>query len=98
MPTIDELDPALAAADTDVLPASQGGVLRRLTRAQLVAGLQPNLAVPPGALLGRAAAGTGAPAGRAGPTAATVAIGVAAWAVMAFWAHGLLFGVKPFGG
>jgi uncharacterized membrane protein len=44
------------------------------------------------------AAGTIAPAGRAGPTAATVAIGVAAWAVMAFWAHGLLFGVKPFGG
>ena len=30
MPTIDELDPALAAADTDVLPASQGGVLRRV--------------------------------------------------------------------
>jgi uncharacterized membrane protein len=44
------------------------------------------------------AAGTVAPAGRAGPTAATAAIGVAAWAVMAFWAHGLLFGVKPFGG
>ena len=28
MPTIDELDPAIAAADTDALPASQGGVLR----------------------------------------------------------------------
>jgi uncharacterized membrane protein len=44
------------------------------------------------------AAGTVYPAGRAGPTAATVAVGVVAWAGMAFWAHGLLFGVKPFGG
>lgn len=61
MPTIEELDPALAAADTDLLPASQGGEVRRLSRAQLVAGLQPNLAVPQGALLGRAAAGTGTP-------------------------------------
>ncbi|MCX7376796.1 MAG: right-handed parallel beta-helix repeat-containing protein [Alphaproteobacteria bacterium] len=61
MPTIDELDPALAAADTDNLPTSQGGVLRRLTRAQLVAGLQPEIATPQGSLLGRASTGTGAP-------------------------------------
>jgi uncharacterized membrane protein len=44
------------------------------------------------------AAGTVYPAGRAGPTAVTVVIGVVAWAVVAFWAHGPLFGVKPFGG
>lgn len=61
MPTIDELDPALAAADTDALPASQGGVLRRISRAQLVAGLQPAIAAPPGALLGRASAEAGGP-------------------------------------
>jgi uncharacterized membrane protein len=44
------------------------------------------------------AAGTVYPAGRAGPTVAAVAAGVVAWAVVAFWAHGVLFGVKPFGG
>ena len=37
------------------------------------------------------------PPGRTGPTVVTVAIGVAAWAVMAFWAHAALFGVRPFG-
>lgn len=36
----------------------------------------------------------------AGPVArdvAAVAIGLAAWAAFAFWLHGLLFGVRPFG-
>jgi len=36
--------------------------------------------------------------GKAGATALTVVVGVAAWAVMAFWAHAWLFGVRPFGG
>lgn len=31
------------------------------------------------------------------PTLVTVAVGVAAWALIAFWAHGVLIGVKPFG-
>jgi uncharacterized membrane protein len=44
------------------------------------------------------AAGTVYPAGRAGPTLVAVVVGVVAWAVTAFWAHGVLFGVKPFGG
>jgi len=35
--------------------------------------------------------------GRTGPTLVTVAVGVAAWAVFAFWGHGLLIGVRPFG-
>src|SRR5258708_8459488 len=61
MPTIDELDPALGAADTDRLPVSQGGVLKRVTRAQLVAGLQPHIAIAAGQLLGRFSAGTGSP-------------------------------------
>ena len=42
-------------------------------------------------------AGTVYPAGTAGGTAITVVVGSAAWAVLAFWAHGLLFGVRPFG-
>ena len=37
------------------------------------------------------------PAGRTGPTAAAVVVGVAAWMGFAFWAHGALIGVRPFG-
>jgi uncharacterized membrane protein len=43
------------------------------------------------------AAGTVYPAGTVAGTIATVVVGVVAWAVFAFWAHGLLFGVRPFG-
>ena len=37
------------------------------------------------------------PAGTPGATLGAVAAGLAAWAVLAFWAHGWLFGVRPFG-
>jgi uncharacterized membrane protein len=43
------------------------------------------------------AAATVYPPGRTGATVLTVLIGVLAWAAFAFWAHGLLFGVRPFG-
>ncbi len=43
------------------------------------------------------AAGTVYAPGTAAGTAATVVVGVAAWAVFAFWAHGWLIGVRPFG-
>lgn len=43
------------------------------------------------------AAGVSYPPSRAGVTAITVLVGVVAWAVFAFWAHGLLIGVRPFG-
>ena len=43
------------------------------------------------------AAGTVYPAGGAGKTAATIVVGVALWSVFAFWAHGALIGVRPFG-
>lgn len=43
------------------------------------------------------AAGTVYPPGSAAMTAVTVLIGVVAWAVFAFWAHGALIGVRPFG-
>ena len=36
-------------------------------------------------------------AGTAGATAITVAVGVVAWAVFAFWLHRVLIGVSPFG-
>jgi uncharacterized membrane protein len=37
------------------------------------------------------------PAGRSGPTLVAVVVGLLAWAVFAFWAHGVLIGVRPFG-
>jgi uncharacterized membrane protein len=37
------------------------------------------------------------PAGTLGGTLGAVAAGLIAWAVFAFWAHGWLFGVTPFG-
>jgi hypothetical protein len=61
MPTIAQLAVAQAAADTDELPASQGGVVRSVTRAQLVAGCQPQIVLTQGQLLGRASAGNGGP-------------------------------------
>lgn len=49
----------------------------------------------------RAAAAAGEPSAVAatsgGATALTVVIGLAAWAGFAFWAHGWLIGVRPFG-
>jgi uncharacterized membrane protein len=44
------------------------------------------------------AAGTVYPPGRLVPTLVTVVIGLVAWAVFVFWAHGAWIGVKPFGG
>ena len=41
--------------------------------------------------------GTVYPAGQGVMTAITVVVGVAAWAVFAFWAHKALFGISPFG-
>lgn len=35
------------------------------------------------------------PAGTASGTVMTVLVGIAAWAVFAFWAHGVLIGVRP---
>jgi hypothetical protein len=61
MPTIDELPAVLAAADTDNFPVSQGGTLKRVSRAQVTAGLQPQLAISSGQILGRFSAGTGSP-------------------------------------
>ena len=43
------------------------------------------------------AAGTTYAAGRAGPTAIAVGVGLAAWVLFAFWLHGPLIGVRPFG-
>ena len=44
------------------------------------------------------AAGTVYAPGSVGMTVVTLVVGTAAWAAFAFWLHGPLFGVKPFGG
>lgn len=44
-----------------------------------------------------ARAGTVYAPGRLSMTLVTVAVGVAGWAVFAFWLHGWLFGVRPLG-
>jgi hypothetical protein len=61
MPTIDELAPATAAADTDELPISQNSITRKITRAQVLAGLQTQITIPAGTVLGRVTAGVGTP-------------------------------------
>jgi hypothetical protein len=61
MPTIDQLQAAVASSDTDVLATSQSGDTRKVTRAQLLAGLQPAISVPPGALLGNSTSTASAP-------------------------------------
>ena len=58
MPTLTELPQGAAAADSDLLMVSQGGQLRSVTRAQLLAGVQPEIIVSKGQVLGRAV-GTG---------------------------------------
>jgi len=61
MPTIDELAPATAATDNDEFPVSQNSITRKITRAQILAGIQSELTIPGGTVLGRATAGTGSP-------------------------------------
>jgi hypothetical protein len=61
MPTIDQLAPATATSDTDEVMLSQSGVDRKATLAQVLAGMQPMLAVNSNTLLGRNSAGIGAP-------------------------------------
>ena len=43
------------------------------------------------------ALGTSYPAGTPAGTAITVVVGIAAWAAVAFWLHGLLIGIRPLG-
>ena len=61
MPSIDELAAATGISDGDELPVSQSGTVRRATRAQIIAGTQPQLVLAQGQLLGRASLGIGTP-------------------------------------
>ncbi len=61
MPTIGQLPQATSVSDTDLLAIYQNGQTLAATRAQLLAGVQTALTLPPNALLGNAGAGTAAP-------------------------------------
>ncbi len=61
MPTIDQLAPATSASDSDELLVSQGGVARKITRSQILSGVQPEIALATSSLLGRASTGVGSP-------------------------------------
>ena len=60
MPTIDQLENVIVASDDDMLPVSQNGTARRVSRSQLLAGTQTTLSVMPG-LIGRVSPGLGPP-------------------------------------
>jgi hypothetical protein len=61
MPTIDELAPAPSASDADEFIVTQAGIARKITRAQVLNGVQAQLAVPPGSLLGNSGTCIGTP-------------------------------------
>ena len=61
MPSIDGLAAATGISDGDELPVSQSGTVRRATRAQIIAGVQPQIVLSQGQLLGRLSAGAGTP-------------------------------------
>jgi hypothetical protein len=61
MPTIDGLAPAPSASDSDEFVVSQAGIARKITRAQVLNGVQPVLALPSGSLLGNAGTQIGTP-------------------------------------
>jgi hypothetical protein len=61
MPTIDKLAPAASASDFDEFIVSQAGIARKITRAQVLNGVQPQLTVPAGSLLGNAGTAVGTP-------------------------------------
>ena len=61
MPTIDELPVAVSVSDSDEFVVSQSDIARSVTRAQILSGVQPALALPTNTLLGRLSEGVGGP-------------------------------------
>ncbi len=95
MPTIDNLSVAAAAADNDVLPISQGGSLHKITRVQMLAGMQPQIAIGQGQLLGRSSAGSGVPEALGVGANLTLAGGVLSAATSALNVAALPAGAVP---
>ncbi len=98
MPTIDQLAPATAAADTDEHIVSQAGTAVKMTRAQILAGVQPQLALQSGSLLGRSSAGTGGPETLAIGSNLTLAGGTLSASATPYMISSLPTGTVPFPG
>ena len=71
MPTLQQLPQANTAAAADLIPVSQSGATRAISVSTLLSSTQPALTLPGGTILGRSAAGSGA------PQAVTVGAGLA---------------------
>jgi hypothetical protein len=95
MPTIDQLAPATAAADSDEHIVSQAGTALKMTRAQILAGVQPQLALESGVLLGRCSAGMGAPESLTVGANLTLASGTLVASATPYLIGGLPFGTVP---
>lgn len=61
MPTIQQLPPALSVNPADEVPVSQAGATHAISVGSLLAGMQPAILAPTGALLGRLSLGPGGP-------------------------------------
>ena len=61
MPTIQQLPPATSVSPADEVPVSQAGAAHSVSIGTLLAGLQPAILAPTGALLGRLSLGPGGP-------------------------------------
>jgi hypothetical protein len=59
MPTIDQLPAATAASDADEIVVSQSGIARKVTRQQLLAGIQTQFVLSGGTILGNGGSVTG---------------------------------------
>ena len=59
MSTIDQLAPATSVSDADEIAVSQGGTAKKATRKQILNGVQTQILIPAGSLLGRVGTGTG---------------------------------------
>jgi hypothetical protein len=98
VPTIDQLAPATAAADTDEHIVSQSGTALKMTRAQILAGVQPQIALQSGVLLGRCSAGTGAPEPLSVGTNLSLANGTLSATAMPYSVNELPAGTVPAAG
>jgi hypothetical protein len=98
MPTIDQLAQATASSDTDEFVVSQSGAAVKVTRAQVLSGVQAQLAPSSGTLLGRISAGAGAPESIAIGANLVLASGSLSAAATPFQISSLLAGTVPASG
>ena len=95
MPTIDQLASATAASDTDEHIVSQAGTALKMSSCQILAGVQPQLALQSGVLLGRSSVGTGSVESLAVGENLTLASGTLSASATPYLVSALPTGVVP---